>query len=87
MHSKWGRLTSLDMWKECAWPHLIYCILRACSQRQGHLHCSVCSKLVDGEHQACRLCGHGGHSTHVQVGVLSRARAMPGSMQIICDVA
>ena len=33
----------------------------------GPFHCSVCYKAVDGEHLSCRLCGHGGHSTHIEV--------------------
>eukprot|EP00904_Undaria_pinnatifida_P003680 jgi/Undpi1/13312/HiC_scaffold_8.g02973.m1 len=32
----------------------------------GPFHCSVCYKAVDGEHLSCRLCGHGGHSTHIE---------------------
>ncbi|CAM9282771.1 unnamed protein product, partial [Laminaria digitata] len=35
-------------------------------QPHGPFHCSVCYKPVDGEHLSCRLCGHGGHSTHIE---------------------
>lgn len=36
-------------------------------QAQGPFYCSVCHKAVNGEHLSCRLCGHGGHSTHIEV--------------------